>query len=104
MCVGLDPDLSRLPAGLASDDAERVTVFCREIADATAEFAAAFKLNSAFFERMGVPGIQALECTITYIKQAHPDRVVIVDAKRGTSTTRMSTTPRLSSTPGVPTW
>ncbi|MFB6394435.1 orotidine-5'-phosphate decarboxylase [Polymorphospora lycopeni] len=83
VCVGLDPDLSRLPVGLGADDAGRVTVFCREIADATAEFAAAFKLNSAFFERMGVPGVQALERTITYIKQAHPDRVVIVDAKRG---------------------
>lgn len=32
---------------------------------------------------MGAPGIQALERTITYIKQAHPDCVVIVDAKRG---------------------
>ncbi|MGY0236713.1 orotidine-5'-phosphate decarboxylase [Longispora urticae] len=83
VCVGLDPDLQRLPSCLSGDDAGRVVAFCVEIADATAEFACAFKLNSAFFERLGVAGAVALERVIAHLKIRHPDRVVIVDAKRG---------------------
>ena len=83
VCVGLDPDASRLPASLSGDDAARVVTFGKEIVDATNEFAAAFKLNSAFFERLGVAGASALEQTIAYIKERYPDCPVILDAKRG---------------------
>lgn len=62
---------------------ERIDEFCRAIIDATAQFAAAFKLNSAFFERLGVDGTILLEETIGYIKDRHPDCLVILHAKRG---------------------
>lgn len=62
---------------------ERIDEFCRTIVDATAQFAAAFKLNSAFFERLGVDGTLLLEETIGCIKDRHSDCLVILDAKRG---------------------
>lgn len=61
----------------------RIREFCRLVVDATEQFAAAFKLNSAFFERLGVDGATVLEATIRYIKDRHPNCLVILDAKRG---------------------
>jgi orotidine-5'-phosphate decarboxylase len=79
LCVGLDPDLQKLPANLPRS-AEGVITFCKEIIAATREFAAAFKVNFAFFEALGKSGWAALET----VAAALPDDVVrIADAKRG---------------------
>ena len=55
LCIGLDVDLSRLPADIPPT-CDGVIRFCREIIDATHRYAAAFKPNSAFFESMGTWG------------------------------------------------
>lgn len=80
LCVGLDPDPARLPAPLrgARDGIER---FCREIVDATAHAACAFKPQVAHFAAQGAES--TLERVCAYIRSAHPDVVVILDAKRG---------------------
>jgi len=79
LCVGLDPDLKKLPASLPRS-AEGVTRFCQEIIAATHEFAAAFKINFAFFEALGKAGWSALETVAASL----PDEVIkIADAKRG---------------------
>jgi orotidine-5'-phosphate decarboxylase len=79
LCVGLDPDLQKLPANLPRS-AEGVITFCKEIIAATREFAAAFKVNFAFFEALGKSGWAALEA----VAAALPDDVIrIADAKRG---------------------
>lgn len=79
LCVGLDPEIEKLPAGLPHT-AQGLTTFCREIIAATAEFAAAFKVNFAFFEALGRPGWQAL----ADVAAALPASVIkIADAKRG---------------------
>lgn len=83
VCVGVDPDLALLPVSIVGSEVERVVAFSRDIVDATADYACAFKLNSAFFEQYGVAGATALEHAIGYIRDKHPDCVVIVDAKRG---------------------
>lgn len=83
ICVGLDPDEARLPDSLSGSTASRVGDFCRAIVDATEEFASSFKLNSAFFERLGVDGAKLLEETIAYVKDRYPGCLVILDAKRG---------------------
>ena len=83
VCVGLDPDLTRLPDSVTGTSSDRISAFCREIVSATESVASAFKLNSAFFERMGVDGARLLEDLIGHIKERHPDRLVILDAKRG---------------------
>lgn len=83
LCVGLDPDVKKLPACIEGTDAERVETFCKAIVDATASYCVAYKPNLAFFESLGADGIAALERVVKYIKTKYPDQFVIADAKRG---------------------
>lgn len=78
LCIGLDPDVQRLPAGLASD-AKGVYTFCAAIIEATADVACAFKPNIAFFEALGIPGIETLQ---RLLKSPHTVPFLL-DAKRG---------------------
>ena len=79
LCVGLDPDLQKLPAALPRTSAGVIT-FCQEIIAATSAFAAAFKINFAFFEALGKSGWEALHA----VAAALPNNVIrIADAKRG---------------------
>lgn len=80
VCVGLDPEPAKLPARF-NDDPDAVFAFCRDIADATAEYACAFKPQIAHFAALGAE--QALERLVAYLGQAHPSVPVILDAKRG---------------------
>ena len=75
VCVGLDP----APAQMAIPD---VFEFNRAIVDATKHAAAAYKLQLAFYEALGVPGLQALAKTVEYIHRTSPGTVVIGDCKR----------------------
>ncbi len=81
LCVGLDPDPAKFPAHLATDP-DRLFRFCREIADATAEFACAFKPQIAYFAAHA-GGEDALARLIAHIHSAHPEVPVVLDAKRG---------------------
>ncbi len=81
VCVGLDPDPAKFPdAFVDSDDA--LFAFCRDIVDATAQYACAFKPQIAYFAAHG-GGEAALQRLIAHIGAAHPDVPVILDAKRG---------------------
>ena len=86
LCVGLDPDLAKLPEHFlddgAGDNGEALFAFCRDIVDATAEFACAFKPQIAYFSAHN-GGEAALQRLIAHINGAHPDVPVILDAKRG---------------------
>jgi len=82
LCVGLDPDIKKLPAHLL-DRENPLLDFCTAIVDATAPYCVAYKPNLAFFESQGVEGWIALEKTIKHIRQHHPDQFIIADAKRG---------------------
>lgn len=82
LCVGLDPDIKKLPAHLL-DRENPLLDFCKEIVDATAPYCVAYKPNLAFFESRGVEGWIALEETIKHIRSNHPDQFIIADAKRG---------------------
>lgn len=79
LCVGLDPDLDKMPASLGGDLFE----FNKAIIDATAQHAIAFKPNLAFYEVQGVKGYEAFEKTVKYIRENYPDVMIIADAKRG---------------------
>jgi orotidine-5'-phosphate decarboxylase len=82
LTVGLDPEWEKIPDFLKQEKFPLFT-FCKEIIDSTGEFALAFKPNIAFFERFGSKGIQEFEMTIAHIHSAHPDALIIADAKRG---------------------
>ena len=71
LCVGLDP---------RGDSLEALRDECLRLIEATAEFALAFKPNSAFFEVFGPEGTLALLDVIANIPDDIP---VILDAKRG---------------------
>ncbi|MBD3287299.1 orotidine-5'-phosphate decarboxylase [candidate division KSB1 bacterium] len=79
LCVGLDVDLTKVPAHFNNTD-DPLVEFGKAIIQATSEYAAAFKINTAFFEAYGVPGWQAL----AKLSKILPDDVIkIADAKRG---------------------
>jgi orotidine-5'-phosphate decarboxylase len=81
VCVGLDPDPAKFPDAFAGDD-DALFAFCRDIADATAEFACAFKPQIAYFAAHD-GGEAALRRLVSYIAAVHADVPVILDAKRG---------------------
>ncbi len=81
LCIGLDPDLAKFPDAFVDDD-DALFAFCRDIADATAEFACAFKPQIAYFAAHN-HGEAALQRLIAHINATHPDVPVILDAKRG---------------------
>ena len=78
LCVGLDPDLTKLPDHLRHD-ATAVVTFCKEIIAATSSYCCAYKLNIAFFEGLGPRGWDILYETRAALP---PDCFLIADAKR----------------------
>ncbi len=78
LCVGLDPDPA--PGAAAQPSAAEARRICMELIDCTAPFAAAFKPNSAFFERLGRAGWELLA---EVVGEARRRALVIVDGKRG---------------------
>ena len=81
VCVGLDPDPAKFPDAFV-DDEDALFGFCRDIVDATAEFACAFKPQIAYFAAYN-SGEAQLQRLIAHINAMHPDVPVILDAKRG---------------------
>lgn len=80
LCVGLDPEPARFPAGMAGD-AGRIYDFCARIVDATGDLAAAFKPQIAYFAAHRAE--DQLEKLMRHMKSAFPHVPVILDAKRG---------------------
>lgn len=83
LCVGLDPDIEKIPKEIIDNEEDPIFEFNRRIIEATAPYCVAFKPNTAFYEAYGLSGIHSLEKTIKYIKLNHPTHLLIADAKRG---------------------
>jgi orotidine-5'-phosphate decarboxylase len=79
LCIGLDTDLTKIPKHLQSKS-DAVFEFNRQIIDATKDYCVSYKINTAFYEALGVKGWDALERTANYIPSTH---FKIADAKRG---------------------
>lgn len=80
LCVGLDPDPTRMPAAF-SGEADSIAPFLSAIVAATADVACAFKPQIAHFA--AVAAESALEEVIAMIRREAPHALVILDAKRG---------------------
>ncbi|MBU3700248.1 MAG: orotidine-5'-phosphate decarboxylase [Candidatus Kapabacteria bacterium] len=78
LCVGLDLDRAKLPAPYVGqpNDLQR---FACDVIDAVRPFATCFKINVAFYEKYGRPGIDALYA----VREHCAGSYVILDAKRG---------------------
>lgn len=82
LCVGLDPELSRLPEPLRDEDdvTRAIVAFNAGIIEATSDLAYAYKPNLAFYMAHGVPGLLALAETRKLIPRNIP---ALLDAKVG---------------------
>lgn len=79
LCVGLDSDINKIPKQFLREP-DPVFEFNKQIIDATADFAVAYKPNLAFYEQLGPKGWESLAKTVEYI----PEEIfTIADAKRG---------------------
>jgi orotidine-5'-phosphate decarboxylase len=79
LCVGLDPDLTKIPKHLLTLE-DPVFEFNKQIIDATQAYCVAYKPNLAFYEALGAKGWESLQKTIDYIPKGI---FTIADAKRG---------------------
>ncbi|ANE50069.1 orotidine-5'-phosphate decarboxylase [Flavisolibacter tropicus] len=79
LCVGLDTDITKIPKHLQSHP-DAVFEFNKQIIDATKDYCVSYKINTAFYEALGVKGWEAMERTTNYIPDTH---FKIADAKRG---------------------
>ncbi len=79
LCVGLDTDITKIPKHLQQLP-NAVFEFNKAIIDATKNYCVSYKINTAFYESMGVKGWEAMEQTLYYIPATH---FKIADAKRG---------------------
>ena len=82
LCVGIDPDLEKIPKHIVNQK-DPIYTFSKSIIDSTEKFAVAFKFNIAFFEAYGIDGLVSLERLIEYVNKQYPDVFTIADAKRG---------------------
>lgn len=82
LCVGLDPEMSKIPMHLHSAT-HPVYEFNRQLIDATHTYAVAYKPNLAFYEALGLKGWESLLMTVEYIRKNYPGLFLIADAKRG---------------------
>ncbi len=80
LCVGLDPRLDRLPAALRGER-RPLFAFNRCVIEATLPYACAYKPQFAYYA--AEDRLAELRDTIAFLRAAAPDRVVILDAKRG---------------------
>lgn len=91
ICIGLDPDCSKLPESLRLPHSERLpkvrgtqySAFCKNIVDTTLDVAGAYKTNLSSFVADAEHGLEALRDIIEYIHLFAPDVPVILDAKYG---------------------
>jgi orotidine-5'-phosphate decarboxylase len=79
LCVGLDTDITKIPRHL-QETSNAVFEFNKAIIDATKDYCVSYKINTAFYEAMGLKGWEAIEQTVNYIPSTH---FKIADAKRG---------------------
>ena len=79
LCVGLDTELSLLPAHLQKEK-DAVFQFNKAIIDVTKDLCIGYKINTAFYESAGLAGWESMEKTVRYIGDDH---FKIADAKRG---------------------
>lgn len=81
VCTGIDPHSRLLESWGLEDSAAGVREFGLRTVDALWEHSAAFKPQSAFFERHASKGVAALEDVLAHCRQAEVP--VILDVKRG---------------------
>ncbi|MDR2110481.1 MAG: orotidine-5'-phosphate decarboxylase [Spirochaetaceae bacterium] len=84
VCVGLDTAADYVPPRerrAAPSDAAAILAFNRAIIDSCAEYAACFKVQIAYYEELGLRGLEVYAGTMKYLRER--GILVIADIKRG---------------------
>lgn len=81
LCVGLDPDLKKIPKQFLKTQ-NPIFEFNKSIIDATYDLVCVYKPNIAFYEAYGIDGLKQLKQTIEYLKSSYSDIPIVLDAKR----------------------
>jgi len=82
VCVGLDTAAEYIPEKeFRCSPAEAVLAYNKAIIDATADIAACYKVQIAYYEEMGLAGLQTYAATLKYL--GAKGALVIADIKRG---------------------
>ena len=79
LCIGLDPVWEKMPPHLPQTQ-KGLLEFLLNIVKETKDYAAAYKTNFAYFEAIGISGLDVLQ---ELIKEITPEVFLIGDAKRG---------------------
>ena len=79
LCIGLDPDLEKIPKVFFKSN-DPIFKFNKKIIDETYDLVCAYKPDIAFYEAYGIDGLKSLKKTLDYIPKDIP---IILDAKRG---------------------
>jgi orotidine-5'-phosphate decarboxylase len=79
LCVGLDPDLEKIPKKTFDSGPGAIFQFNKKIIDLTKDYVLGYKLQSAFYEAHGPKGMEVMKRTVDYI----PSQLLkISDAKK----------------------
>ncbi len=84
-CVGLDPDLTKMPLSITgphASDEVKVSRFLREVIDITGPHVCSYKVQKAFFD-VFPKGHELLAKVVAYAQDRYPEVVVFIDAKVG---------------------
>ena len=82
VCVGLDTAVDYVPEKeRRSSAAEAIFAYNKAIIDATGDIAACYKVQIAYYEEMGLAGLDAYSKTLKYVRES--GALVIADIKRG---------------------
>ncbi|MDO8660109.1 MAG: orotidine-5'-phosphate decarboxylase [Candidatus Parcubacteria bacterium] len=81
LCIGLDPDLEKIPKNILKTK-NPIFEFNKKIIDTTHDLVCVYKPNIAFYEAYGIDGLNQLKQTIEYIKKSYPEIPILLDAKR----------------------
>lgn len=82
LCVGLDPDLAKIPLNFLKTKNSSIFEFNKSIIHETHDLVCAYKPNIAFYEAYGLDGLMELKKTIEYLKNKYPEIPIVLDAKR----------------------
>jgi len=84
VCLGLDTSPAYIPEDFSrgfATDADAVFAFNKKIIDATADVVACYKAQIAYYEALGLAGLEAYKKTLAYVKSV--GQISIADVKRG---------------------
>ena len=82
VCLGLDTAAEYIPEKeRRASPAEAVLAYNKAIIDATFDIVACYKVQIAYYEEMGIAGLQSYAATLKYLREK--GALVIADIKRG---------------------